>query len=377
VRDTYLNQEATRRLRQGIPWVYRDEILRIEGPGEDGEPVRLVDEEGRPLGLGDLDLASSFAVRRLALAGEAPEGVIQRHMRQAIARRAQWVDDPRFCRLIHDDGDGLPGLLVDRFDDHYSIQTLTRAMDARVEEIARSLVELAGANSVLLRNDSDRRERAGLPVERPHVLHGTPPRWSRVFELRARFTVDLFSGLGTGYFYDLRQVRRRVARMSDGARVLDLGCFVGGLFVHAGLHGARQILAFDKDFDAVELARENAEANGLMRKVKVQQADMREALAGLDETFDLVFLDLPLLEGEHGAEDRVSLIQQAMKATRHGGRLVVLGYDGAVDASLAKACEKEGRLALRLARVSLPSDFPTVVGTPGAEYLSGEAVELS
>ncbi len=101
-----------------------------------------------------------YAVRRLGLPEESAEGLIPRHVRHALERRARLVDDPRFCRLVNDDGDGLPGLIVDRYDTHFVIQTLTRAMDARIEELTRAIVEVAGAGSVLLRNDSPRQEAA-------------------------------------------------------------------------------------------------------------------------------------------------------------------------------------------------------------------------
>lgn len=382
--STYLNEDAARRLRHGIPFVYRDEIARLEGVPVFGEPVMLRDEKGEALGVGDVDLESSWAIRRLGLPEEAPEGIIQRHLRQAVERRAMLVQDPRYCRVVNDDGDALPGLIVDRYEAHFVVQTLTRAMDARVEEISRSLVEVMGARSILLRNDSPRRAQMKLPLRRPHALYGTPPRWSRVLELGARFTADLFSGRGTGYSYDLRGVRRVVRRISQGARVLDVRCDVGGLFVHAGLGGAKRILAFDPSDDTVEMARENADANGLQGKVWVERADPMALLEDMHERFDLVLLDAldsmdPKLPAEEGF---VQLVQLCMRNTRHGGRLLVAGYHpplpvGQFDDLVARAAELEGRAAIRTARPGLPSDYPTVLGAPGADYLSAVAIEVS
>lgn len=385
--STYLTGEASRRLRLGGTWVARDAILSIEGTPSDGEPVLLKDEEGHLIGVGDLDLQSSFTVRRLGLPEEPADGIIPRHLRRAIERRAQYVEDPRYCRLVNDDGDGLPGLVVDRMGDHLVVQTFTRAMDARLGEIARLLVEAAGARSVLLRNDSPRREQLGLKLRRPHVLHGTPPRWSRLLELGARFTVDLQAGVNTGFFYDQRAIRRHVARMAAGARVLDPCCLIGGLFVHAGLHGARRILAFDRDEDALTLARENAEINGLSGRTELSRAGPFAALEGLRDPFDLVLLDVPALPPpEPGADGRDTplghLLRLCIHHTRRGGRMVVVGYQpplgpGQLDDALTVACEQEGRVGYRVARPGLPPDFPTVLGSPGAEYLSALALELS
>jgi 23S rRNA (cytosine1962-C5)-methyltransferase len=200
----------------------------------------------------------------------------------------------------------------------------------------------------------------------------------------ARFTVDLYSGRNTGYFYDHRDIRRVIARLSQGARVLDVCGFVGGLFVHAGLHGAKSILAFEADEDAAELARENAEANGLMSRTRVEHADAFGALESVRDRHDLVLLDSPELPaGNPTAGDPfVKLVRKAVNATRHGGRLIVTGYHpplpyGDLDERIALACELENRFAVRLARPGLPADYPTVVGSPGAEYMTALAIELS
>lgn len=376
--STYLSREAARRLRNGAPWLAREDIVSMEGTPGPGEPVQLRDEDGSALGLADVDLEASHPVRRLGWPEEAAEGLIPRHLRLALERRAQLVDDPRFCRLIHDDGDGLPGLVVDRYDQHFVVQTCTRAMDSRLQDITRALVEVAGASSVLLRNDGAQRRRLGLSVQRPHVLFGTPPRWCRVLELGARFTVDLNYGASTGYLYEQRELRRLLQRLSQGARVLDPSCNVGGLFVHAGLHGARQILAFEADPDAADLARENAEANGLLGRARVETEASEQALGNVPGTFDLVLLDTADAESEAAFVERVRL---ALRATRHGGRLLVAGYQPPLesrsfDAQVAAACAQEERMAFRLARLGLPPDFPTVVGS-ASEYLQAVVLEAS
>jgi len=382
--STYVRDDAARRLRRGLPWVYREEIVRTDGTPEPGETVMVRDELGRSLGLGDLDLDARLAIRRIGAPDETPEGLLQRHLRLALERRSLLVQDPRFCRLVHEDGDSLPGLVVDRYDTHYVIQTTSRAMDSRLEDIARSLVNVLGARSVLLRNDGPRRQESGLATARPHVLYGTPPRWTRVLEMGARFTVDLFSGQGTGYFYDQRQVRRAIMRMSHGKRVLNPCCYVGGHFVHAGLHGARSILAFDVDPDAVDLARENAEANGLISRTKVEASDAFATLEALHEPFDLVLLQSPTFLAKEDLEqdDFVRLVRLCVRNTRHGGRMILSAnqptfLDDTFDARVAYACESEGRLAVRLFRPAIPVDFPTVLGSPGAEYMRSVAIELS
>jgi len=377
--STYVKAEAARKLRHGVPWVTREDILRMEREPQPGETVMLLDEEGHPLGFGDVDLRSSHAIRRVGLRDETPEGLIQRHLRHALERRAVLVEDPRFCRLVNDDGDGLPGLVIDRYDGHYVMQTSTRAMDSRIEDIARSIVEVMNPSSVLLRNDSDLREELGLPRSRAHVLFGAPPRWTRVLELGARFAVDLHQGQGTGFFYDQREIRRIIRRLSHGARVLDPCAYIGGLSVHAGLGGARQILAFEIDPDACELARENAEANGLHGKTHVECGDAFTALQDFHQEFDLVTLDSPALPQSRPTEEDpfVRLLRLCVRATRSGGKLLATGYAPEMDERLVLACDLEERVAYRILRPGLPMDFPTVLGSPEGESLRSVLVQLS
>jgi 23S rRNA (cytosine1962-C5)-methyltransferase len=291
------------------------------------------------------------------------------------------VDDPRYCRVVNDEGDALPGLVVDRFDEHFAVQTTTRAMDARNEEITRSLVEVAGARSVILRNDTARREAVGLKREQPRVLLGSPPRWTRLLELGARISFDLHRGLETGYTYSLREVRRTVGRLAQHAYVLDPSCFVGGTILQAGLHGARQIAAFAEDPDAADLARENVEANGLMNRTRVEVASPVEALRSIREAFDLVLLHAPL-GGDEGrwTKELGELIHLSLRATRHEGRLVVAAADAALGATpleehVLRACEREGRAAWRLLRPAAPPDFPALAGAPDA--LAAVVLEIS
>ncbi|MBX5482589.1 MAG: class I SAM-dependent methyltransferase [Myxococcaceae bacterium] len=371
---TTLTEQAARRVERGAPAIRREDIVSVEGATDTSEPIELRDPEGMPVGIGDFaEGEGEIAVRRLGLPHESAEGFIPRQVRRAMERRAMLVDDPRYCRFINDEGDAMPGLAVDRFDGHFAVQTTTRAMDRRLEEIVRSLVEVAQARSVILRNDSQRRERAGLPKERSRVLWGTPPRWTRLLELGARLSIDLLHGSETGYSYALREVRRTVERLSESARVLDPSCFVGGTIVQAGLGGAREIVAFAQDFESADLARENVEANGLMNRAAVDVATPLEALRALDRTFDLVLLHASARgpDRDRWTQELDELILLSLKATRHGGRLLIAAPDAALgskplEAHVLLACDAEGRAAYRLLRPAAPADFPAPAGAPDA-----------
>lgn len=355
-----------------------DGILRLDSAASTGALVELYDEAGERLGLGDLDLESPLAVRRLGLPGEPSTGAIPRLIRRALELRQRFIQGPRFCRVVNDDGDGLPGLRIDRYGSHFAIQTFSAAMEARLEEIARTLVEQAAAESVLLRSDPLEQGK----VQRPRVLFGRPPRWVAVYELSARLSVDLQEG--TGYRYELRRVRKLVARMARGARVLEPCCGVASLFVHAGVNGAKQLVAFDPSPRAIELAWENAEANGINGRTQLEVVRPLEALEQQREPFDLVLLDTAGVLSSAEEDGFVGLVEECIRHTRRGGFLVLVGRHpplpsghAAFDDRVEAACERSGRVAFRLVRPGLPFDFPVAVGSPLGEPLSAAALEVS
>ncbi len=373
-----LTEEAAERLRHGFTWARREDVVEVRGRSDPGAPVELRDPRGEVVALGDVDLEAPTAVRRLALPDEDPQGIIPRHLRSALQRRLGLVDDPRYCRLVHDDADGLPGLLVDRYDRHYVMQATTRPMEARAHMVARILADITQADSVLLRFDGPGRHQAGLKTGRPQVLIGTPPRWTRVLELGARTPTDLFEGRSAGYPYVLRETRRMLLRLSSGASVLDVRSGIGHLFVHAARAGARRVLAFTGDQDELDLARENIEANGLINHVSVHLGEAPEVLATVDQRFDLVLVDARDFE----PEELLRMLRPAMRLTRVGGRLIVAASHPAIPAErlvplISEACEQERRSCVRLVERSAPPDFPALLSGSFSDALTALALEVN
>jgi 23S rRNA (cytosine1962-C5)-methyltransferase len=326
-----------------------------------------------------VDLEAPLAVRRLGLPHEEAEGLLQRHLREAMSRRARWFSDPRHCRLVNDEGDALPGLVIDRYDSHYLVQPLSRAMEARAPEIARSLQEMLGAHSVLLRTDGPLRNRAQLAPARPRVLLGSPPRWGRILDEGARMTFDLFEGQPPGYPYDERELRRLLARASYNSSVLELNCRLGGLFVHAGLHGAKRILATTASFEDAELARENAEANGLMSRAAVRVEEPLTTLSTPGQKFDLVLFRIP--STGVAPEALADVLRRAVRTVRRGGIFIpCLSAEAAPQRSfeetLARACQAEDRVPYLIKRPSVPADFPRVLGSSSSVFLDALVLEV-
>jgi 23S rRNA (cytosine1962-C5)-methyltransferase len=372
-----LSDAAANRMRHGSMWADGAELLQIDGTPEPGRPLVLRDRKGEVLGYGDVDPKARPAIRRFALPDEDPRAAIPIALRAALERRRTLVDAPRFCRMVHDDGDGLPGLTIDRYDRHFVMHPSTRAMEARAQAIARLLIDVTQTDSVLMRRDGPMRARAGLPILRPEVLFGAPPRWARVLELGSRITTDLFEGRSMGYPYILREVRRSLIRLAPGQEVLDVRCGVGHLFVHAAQAGAKQVLAFTGDEDELDLARENIEANGLLNRVTVHLGEAPDILSGIDRRFDLVLVDAR----EHDSERLRPLLCAAMRATRSRGQLLVAVRhpelpEQQLEPTIAEACEQEGRSCVLLVKRSAPPDFPRLISAPMNAGLTAVVLEV-
>lgn len=294
-----LKPREDRRLRQGHPWVYSNEIDVRATPltgFSPGEAVQLQAASGEALGLAYVNPASLICARRL---GSAEERVLDREwltrkLNAAAALRDRLFPNP-FYRLVFGESDGLPGLVVDRYGDILVVQISTAGMDRLEALVVSVLCERFAPRGILLRNDIPSRDLEGLP-RFVRVAHGDVPEEIHLEEGGCRFSVPLLNGQKTGWFYDQRGNRARLRPYVAGARVLDLYSYVGAWGILAAHAGAASVLCVDSSAPALSRVARNAEQNGLAAKVTTAQADVPEFLQRLrdrKERFDVVLLDPP------------------------------------------------------------------------------------
>lgn len=287
-----------KRVRAGSPWIYSNEIT-LDAEAKKigrGALVRVETAEGKPFGVAGFNGHALIAARifdRDPAAALDAEWFAQR-LRRALKLREKFFQKPLY-RLVHAEGDGLPGFIADRYGDVCVVQANTagaeRLLPAFVEALERTLVPAA----IVLRNDSGGRALEGLADE-VKVLRGSVEGPVEIEDRGARFPIDVLGGQKTGWYLDIAEARGRVARLAQGARVLDLYCHTGAFALIAARAGAKDVRAIDSSAKAIELARAAAVLNGLGERTRFERADVFEALGHIDaqpERYDLVIADPP------------------------------------------------------------------------------------
>lgn len=294
-----LKKDEERRLRAGHLWVFSNEIDVEQTPltaFAPGDPVLVVDQRGKSVGTGYVNPHSLIAVRLLSRDPEHPIGrsLLVHRIKVALSLREMLFDKP-FYRLAHGEGDGLPGLVVDRYGDIVVAQLNSAGMDRMSEDIVAALDKVLNPSAILLRNDNPIRELEGLKLE-SRVAKGSLPERLRVEEGGAQFEVSAQGGQKTGWFFDQRRNRERLRSYVAGKRVLDLFSYVGSFGVNAALAGAESVTCVDSSESALQLAGDNAERNGVEERMQGLLGDAFEILKALREDrerFDVIVVDPP------------------------------------------------------------------------------------
>ncbi|ATJ84225.1 class I SAM-dependent rRNA methyltransferase [Halomonas beimenensis] len=299
LRSLRLKKNADRRLKAGHLWLYSNEIdteatpLKAFAPGEQAVVEAA---NGKPLGVAYVNAHSLICARLVSRdPGQGLDRSLLVHrLNQALALRQRLFDKP-FYRLVHGEGDLLPGLIIDRYGDILVVQLNTAGMEAVLEPLLDALEKVLGPRAVVLRNDTAGRRQEGL-ADGVEVIQGELPEAVELEENGVRFIAPVLEGQKTGWFFDHRANRAWLNGLVAGKRVLDLFSYVGGWGVQAAAHGASEVLCVDASDPALERVAENAALNGLHEQVAVGEGDAFEALAALKadgEQFDVVILDPP------------------------------------------------------------------------------------
>jgi 23S rRNA (cytosine1962-C5)-methyltransferase len=383
-----LQKDLARHLRAGHPWVFRKAIERAPRGLAAGAIVDVT-EGGRFVARGYLDPHSAIAVRVLTRepAESVDAGFWRHRVARALAQRAELVSGTSGYRVVHGEADGLPGVVVDRYDRFAVVKLysagLTPHRPAIVEAIRAGLPGLAGVygRDEIGRDDADDGE--GAPAGK--VLWGAePPDRIAIDEHGMTVLVDVRRGQKTGLFLDQRENRRMVRDLARGrAEVLNLFGYTGGFSVAAALGGARHVVTVDVDADAIALARENFRANGLdMADHAFATEDAFQILAGYKREgrrFDLVVCDPPAFAKSQKAVEAAvagyaSLNRAALAVLAPGGLLVTASCSARVSVEQFTDAVKEAaykaRVDLQLVRETRqPPDHPVSLQFREGRYL--------
>ena len=372
-----VTRRAEERIHNGHPWIYKSDVASVDGQG--GEVVAVTATNGRPLGHALFSNQSLITLRLIARGeGKLSATWLQDRLRAAIAYREKLHIDATAYRIVHGEGDLLPSLIVDRYNDVLVLQTLSQGMAHRQEEIVSALVELTGASGVLVRNDPKVRDLEGLPrvVE---VVHGEVPESLVIREGRIEMDVDLRHGQKTGMFLDQRENHEAAAAYASG-RVLDAFSYQGG-FGLAAAANADEVLSLDISEPAVERINAHAARNGItnLRAAAVNVFDELRDFERAGERFDLIVLDPPAFAKNRASVPKAlagykEINLRALKLLRPGGYLITCSCSYNVDEGqfgsvvLDAAIDAHTDVAVVEKRMQ-SRDHPVVLGVPETYYL--------
>jgi 23S rRNA (cytosine1962-C5)-methyltransferase len=318
----YLQRKRKKRLEQGQPWIFQNEVERVEGEPQDGSLVAVHSHIGQFLAVGYYNPKSQIVVRIVdykPLDMMSQPFFVQR-FRQCLAYRERFIQQGDAFRLVYGEADFLPGLIVDKFADVLVVQILTLGMDCCRQQIIDALVEVMQPAGIYERSDVSIRELEGLE-QRTGVLYGACPQYVTIKENGLQIEVDIIAGQKTGYFFDQRENRAAIAPLMtgwgkrsgieikeievdmqlqrlpvnannkivtfpywDGASVLECFSHTGSFTLNACLNGAKKVTCLDISERAIESARRNVIINGYEDRVEFVVADafdyLREQVRG-------------------------------------------------------------------------------------------------
>ena len=376
-----LKPKEGRRARAGAPWIFSNEVqmdaaARTLSPGS---VVNIAFDDGQPLGTGYFNPKSLIALRLL---DKAPNTIIgtgffARRLERALALRQAIYPRP-YYRLVHAEGDALPGLTIDRFDDVLVLQITTAGMEALLDPLLKALDKVLAPHTVVLRNDTPARTLEGLD-EYVRAAKGDVARIA-LEESGARYFADLAGGQKTGWYYDQRDNRAFMSMLAKGRSVLDAYSYTGGFGIAAAKHGAKEVVCLDSSAPALALAEDSAAANGVrIKAVKADVFEELERLATAKETFDVVIADPPPFvkarkDLEPGAKAYRKLARLSAEVTAPNGFLLLASCSHNMPAErFASECAagiaRSGRRASLIRQAGAGPDHPVHPMLPETAYL--------
>lgn len=373
-----INRRASDRVASGHPWVFSSDVTD-RGQAAPGEPVKVLDPRGRPLGVAHYSSTSQIALRLLTSEVRAIDrDFYLARIQAAESHRLRFVQNTDAYRVVHAEADLLPGLIVDRYGEYLVVQTLDQGMDAAESTIASCLEEIFHPRAIVARNDSAVRAKEDLPLE-TSVLAGEAPESAEIRMNGLALTADLLHGQKTGIFLDQRENYLAAARYASG-RTLDCFTSTGGFALHLAAH-CESVEAVDSSAAALDRARSNAAANNISN-IEFREADVFDLLAGYSSArreFSTVILDPPAftksrrnLEAAAGAYKEINL--RALRLLPPGGILVTCSCshhmsEAALLEVVAQAALDSRRTLRILERRTQAQDHPILLTVPETLYL--------
>lgn len=374
-------------LSSGHLWIFSGALQQPPHWVEAGGLLDIKSATGQFVARGYYNPQTDIAVRILThhKDEEVDQDFLRRRIRHALVLRD--VFDPAYTnayRLIHSEGDGLPGLVVDRYADILVMQIHTAGMERLRPLLIDSLLQETGVRGILLRNDSQSRRREGLEVEEPVIVAGEVPDHVAICENGVKFSIDLWQGQKTGFFLDQRDKREALRKYARNKRVLNCFCYTGGFSVYAALTDPQtRVTSVDISAPAMDAARAHFVLNGLdVEQHDFLVADVFDYLEEAQmqgEQFDVVVLDPPAFAKSQSARSQAlkayrRLNTLGMQVLRPGGILLTCSCSGVIGMDdllgiVSSSAQRLQRFVQVLESATHSVDHPLNLAMPETGYL--------
>jgi 23S rRNA (cytosine1962-C5)-methyltransferase len=385
-----LKKKIGLRIENGHPWIFGNEISETDEAVQPGDIVTVFSGDRKFIGKGFFNPRSQIAVRLLTRDENEPvdAGFIHKRIEKAWNYRKK-IGYTENCRLVFGEADGLPALIIDKFGDHFVIQTLALGMDVWKPAIVSALEQIFQARKIYERNDVPVRELEGMTQQKGFL---SAPFETKIIILEngIQMEVDLENGQKTGYFLDQQDNRHAIRHIVKDADVLGAFCYTGSFEIHAGHYGAKSVLGLDISDNAVEAARKNASLNGLDSRVRFEAVNAFDSLkkwAKENKKFDVVMLDPPAFtKSRENIGKAISGYKEinlrGMKLLRSGGFLVTSSCTNLVSpeiflGTIRSAAKDAGKKIRQVTFQAQSPDHPIAWGLENTHYLKFLIVEVS
>ncbi len=370
------------------PWIFSGAVEKVRGNPHLGEPLRILSHSGKLLGIGSYSPLSQIRIRMLIFEGEEridKEFVFKRIERALCLRRELKIDSiTNAYRVVNSEADGLPGVIIDKYNCYVSCQFLTAGSEYLKEHIIETIKEILNPRGIWERSDTSVREKEGLPLSRG-PLDGEVPSLVKIREGELSFLVDIKKGHKTGFYLDQRENRALLQDWSKGLSILNCFSYTGGFGIYASMYGAQEVINVDVSRRSLDILSKNLEINDLSSRpntiLKENVFNLLRKFYAQGKTFDMIILDPPkFVSGKKNIQEGIKgykeLNYSAMRILKPNGLLFTFSCSGLIEEEtftkiiLSSALDAK-KDALIIKHLSQAGDHLYPITFPEARYLKG------
>lgn len=378
-----LQSGKDKKIRNFYPNVFKDEVQNVMGKVENGDIVDVCTDDGEQIAKGYVTDGTSAYVRVMTTKDiPVDKKLILEKIKRAYDKRKHLLDETNCVRAFYSEADGIPGLIIDKFDKYVSVQFRNSGVETFRQDIINAIKKVMKPKGIYERSDVENRTHEGVE-QKTGVIYGEIPERIVMEDNGLNYYIDIIDGQKTGFFLDQRDSRKFIRKyLNENTRFLDVFSSSGGFSIAALKEGCKKVVAVDKEPHALELCKENYELNGFTNEFETIEGDaflILKILADRGEKFDVITLDPPSLikrktEIHRGRDLFFDLCDESFKIVNDGGivGIITCAYHMSLQDLIEvtrMAASKNGKLLQVIGVNYQPEDHPWILHVPETLYL--------